>query len=112
MNEREKIAAWRRPTLEASMWWCGDDDCDCWQPQIDRLTPNFKGGYPWIHREEVWRGDFHSQPEASEWAAQLQQLRDAAAQHGVPLTEEDDHTPYGRIAESEIVGVVPVEKQP
>ena len=37
MSERND---WLYPHLEARLWWCEDEECDCTQPQIDRITPN------------------------------------------------------------------------
>jgi len=49
---------WLQTKLEARLWWCEDNVCDCHQPQIDRIKPNMEAGYPWIRRENVWRGTY------------------------------------------------------
>jgi hypothetical protein len=43
-------------------WWCGDEECDCTQMQIDRITanPRFRGA---VYREAMWRGEFHTDGE-------------------------------------------------
>ena len=43
--------------LEAKIWWCGDDICDCHQPQIDLCYPNPHNSR-FILRKEIWRGRF------------------------------------------------------
>jgi predicted DNA-binding protein (UPF0278 family) len=87
---------WASTRLEAIIWWCGDDECDCTQPQIDRVTPNLSEGYPWIRRETVWRGTFHSKPDADQALAQRAELAVAAAERGITL----DADGYGVRAES------------
>jgi len=41
-----------------SIWWCGDDICDCYQPQIEHISPNNIAGPPWLRRETLWTGEF------------------------------------------------------
>ena len=52
--------AWGVSFLWAEVWWCGDDHCDCTQAQINRIEPNRNAGPPWINRETVWEGPFHT----------------------------------------------------
>lgn len=48
-----------------TLWHCGDDVCDCYQPQLFRQTPHPDGrGYKF---DMIWEGTFHSQPSAEEW---------------------------------------------
>lgn len=84
------LAEWARTLLVAGMWSCEDEDCDCTQPQIDRITPNREAGYPWIRREAVWRGTFRSQADLDERLAQRAELAAAAAERGITL-DEDGH---------------------
>ena len=53
-------ADWETERTVAHIWWCGDDECDCIQPVIERITPNREAGYPWIRRETIWAGTFVS----------------------------------------------------
>ena len=81
--------------------WCCDDELDglCYEPRIDRTRPHpvTKG---FVLREEVWRGTFVNEPEPAEYEAIKQELRDAAARYGIPLTEEEGWTPFGVLDES------------
>jgi hypothetical protein len=81
------VGEWRRPRLVAEVWWCGDDWCDCTQPQIVRITPNTDAGYPWVRREAVWEGEFLTgtwQYEPAERERlQFGPLREACTRFGV-----------------------------
>jgi len=72
---------WRSARIVAELWTCGDDDCDCYEPRIERITPNLDAGYPWIRRELLWSGDYHSHPTPDERAKLRHQLEDAAARY-------------------------------
>lgn len=52
-----------------SVWWCGDEHCDCTQAQIDRVTMRAMGPYAGVvyDREAVWRGTFYSYSNESPW---------------------------------------------
>lgn len=76
---------WNETKLEARVWWCGDELCDCRQAEIDRITPNHRAGYPWIHREPVWRGTFYSDGEGV--AETVEELRDECARRGIPIAD-------------------------
>jgi hypothetical protein len=82
---------WAVPRLVAELWWCGDDRCDCTQPQIVRLTPNTVMGYPWVHREAVWEGEFLTDTwelsEAEREALHYAPLRGACERLGVQVPE-------------------------
>jgi hypothetical protein len=52
----EDFTRWIAGRLNAYIWWCGDDYCDCTQPTLERITPNLQMGFPWIHRETLWQG--------------------------------------------------------
>ena len=77
----------RPPYLIAEIWGCGDEVCDCWQPQITLIKPHNPPRPPWILRETVWEGTFRSWPELAEWDAMRAELRAAAAARDIPLRE-------------------------
>lgn len=83
---------WMTSRLIARLWYCGDEECDCTQPVIERITPNVEAGYPWIKRETLWEGKFLSLTfEYSAWdreETQFAPMREACRQHGVPIPEE------------------------
>lgn len=85
---------WETPWLEAFMWSC-NDDCECFQPQINRITPNKEVGYPIVNIDPVWRGNFKCDPEPAELNFLKRQLRKEALKHGIYVDEPDW---YGRIA--------------
>jgi len=72
------------PYLEARMWWCQDEVCDCHQPQIDRVTAN-PDDSRFVRREAVWRGSFKSDGD-------MEGLRDellaAANEHGISVDQD------------------------
>jgi hypothetical protein len=74
---------WGRTYLEAQIWHCGDEICNCYQPQIDEISPNHCGGYPWIHRKEIWRGSFISEPNPKELSAMQKELAEKAKELGI-----------------------------
>jgi hypothetical protein len=88
----QEYAEWLRPRLVASVWWCGDDYCDCTKPVIERITPNTNAGYPWIQREQLWEGRFltrtyeyaHEEREELQYAP----LRQACHRLGVAVPSE------------------------
>lgn len=88
-DERER---WRTSEVVAYVWWCGDEQCDCTEPVIVRVTPNLEAGYPWVRREALWTGQFLS--STFEYSAEERErlqyapLRAACSSHGVPIPEE------------------------
>lgn len=78
---------WRKTRLEAQIWGCGDEICDCHQAQIERIRPNFKAGFPWVLREVVWRGTFACGGEEV-WRMR-EELHEAARGLGIMLDEFD-----------------------
>jgi len=48
--------------LVAYVWWCGDFECNCHQPRIDRFTRSrkWRGRLPLHDIEPVWQGKFRS----------------------------------------------------
>jgi hypothetical protein len=87
----DRRVRWLEKRLEAQMWWCGDDYCDCTQPVIERITPNHQAGYPWVHRERVWEGEFLTSTEQysaeEREALQFAPLREACQQFGVTIPD-------------------------
>lgn len=55
--------------LDGYVWWCGDDYCDCTQPQIMHRLQHPAGGYKDITKP--WQGTFQTDGEgyndAHEW---------------------------------------------
>lgn len=51
---------WEQSYVYATIWNCGDDDCQCYQPRIYRSSPNLKVGRPWRIQEMLWEGTFAS----------------------------------------------------
>ena len=97
-NERRIWASSSR--LVATIWCCGDEvDGLCYEPQIDRVTPNTEVGYPWVRREAVWRGTFVNEPEPGECDNLAAELRTGAALYGIPLTDEDGFVLHGSLTE-------------
>lgn len=56
----EERKRWARDRIEALIWYCGDDECDCTVPAIERIQPNYRVGYPWVTRTRLWEGAFLS----------------------------------------------------
>ena len=79
---------WR---IDAEIWWCGDETCDCTVAQIIRVTP--LPGWPLrgATREVLWRGEFVTctyELDAGEFEARLTApLREACARLGVPVPQ-------------------------
>ena len=84
-------------TLVAYMWWCGDDECDCTQPVIERYTERGR----FFNIERLWEGSFHSQRDPDERAQQEAEMMEAAARFGIELSREDEYSDlYGRKEEA------------
>lgn len=77
----------RPPYLVAEIWRCGDEVCDCWQPQITLISPHDPPMPPWIRRDRKWEGTFISDPDNSELQDIRSELRTAAAKYGIVLDE-------------------------
>jgi hypothetical protein len=61
------------------LWYCGDDDCECYQPQWERRGPKTINGTTWPEYliECYPVGDFHSRPEKYEWMQMRKQFEKA-----------------------------------
>lgn len=86
----KRYEEWQTEWIQAYIWWCGDEHCDCSEPHIDHVTPNRKAGYPWINRKNLWAGTFETDGEGRE--SQAVELKQAADRFGIQLDEEH----YGR----------------
>ena len=73
--------------LWASLWWCQDEMCNCYQPKIEIVK------YKQVHhlrvydRKLLWAGTFQSNPTAQEWQDMLVELHDKAKEYGITLDE-------------------------
>ncbi len=85
MRELPARARWRTTRLQAYTWHCGDEVCCCTQPVIERIKPNIKAGYPWIHRERIWEGVFRSERGFSEAAEDDAALKEAADKRNITV---------------------------
>lgn len=75
------------PQIVAEMWYCGDEVCECSQPEINRLTPNRY--YPQcVDRETIEKGPFYSGAAMVEIEEQCKWLLEAARRHNVANLEE------------------------
>lgn len=81
---------WKRPRVVATMWHCGDDVCDCWQPVVQRYEPNRRAGYPWLKTTRLWEGTFHSEPDDEERAEMWDELKAATVDYRVESCELPD----------------------
>jgi hypothetical protein len=92
LNDRRKRRAWAQSSVHAGVWWCSDEHCDCVQPVIERITPNHRAGYPWVHRERLWEGTFVSRsygyPDGVSDDTLLAELRQACEQRGISVPDE------------------------
>lgn len=86
LEELEDREDWRVPKLVASMWHCGDEVCNCFEPQIDLVLPGM--AFPLVQRFKVWRGTFHSDPDFEEMQAMRSELMEGSVKFGIPMDEE------------------------
>lgn len=68
------------PYLYAGTWWCGDDVCDCTQPQIEIILSD----PPWPKREMLWEGSFRCDREPAEKLEDDRELASACERFGIP----------------------------
>ena len=64
----------------AEMWYCGDDICNCHQPQINKYTMRENGFYK---MERLWEGTFHSDPDLDEMESMKLELEEAKKRFGI-----------------------------
>jgi hypothetical protein len=77
--------------LEAFVWWCYDEVCDCSQAVIERVTPRVDALWP--KRERIWEGTFFTEGEGS--AETRAELIVAAARYGIKLEGREGYTLSG-----------------
>jgi hypothetical protein len=86
-SEAEK-EAWTQTKLVAYMWCCDDEgDGLCFQPRIERSRPNTTFGFPARRPETLWKGTFVNEGSVEEMDALYEELRVAAAAHGIVVDE-------------------------
>jgi hypothetical protein len=77
---------WNAGYVIAKIWDCGDPECDCIQPRIERVSPNHETGRPWMRRETVWAGTFVSTgygdwPEGVTFESLVEELTEACKEY-------------------------------
>lgn len=97
-TSRLKPPAWE-PFIEARLWWCGDEVCDCRQPQIVQKTPNLAVGSPWYRVQTLWEGTFRSEPSSDELAALRRELEDECRKRGLLLGCNPSDLSWDRVRE-------------
>ncbi len=73
--------------LWASLWWCQDETCNCYQPKIEIVKYKQVQHLRVYDRELFWSGTFVSNPTMQEWQDILVELHDKAREHGISLNE-------------------------
>lgn len=76
---------WATPRIIARMWHCLDEVCDCWQPLVERITPNRTAGFPWVIRERLWSGTLASEPDEEKIDKLKKELQEEADRRGIPI---------------------------
>jgi hypothetical protein len=68
----------------AYMWWCGDYECHCTQPVIERWTETDSSMAPRHRSEWLWEGTFGSLDSATvrDDVLQWRELKEAAERFG------------------------------
>lgn len=75
-----------RTFLMARIWWCEDEVCDCYQPEILKYIPAPPG--QWRRTEVVWKGEFVSQPDLEDRERIRAELLAEAAKYGISINQE------------------------
>ena len=76
MANRKIVAEW---------WWCGDEECNCWQPQIvERSTVPYLD-HDWSPILQIDAGPFHSDPEQDEWDEMFTWMEIECEQRGIEI---------------------------
>jgi len=75
--------------LIAFMWFCGDHECDCWQPMIEQVVGEYGDidNLPKVTR--IWEGPFHSFPYQEEWDEMVSALQEACKRLEIPLDQDE-----------------------
>jgi hypothetical protein len=75
--------------LFAEMWDCGDDECDCSQPEIVEREVDLNFRAPsWRGPKNVATGPFYSQPDGKERREQIEWLVENAIKYKVENLED------------------------
>lgn len=69
--------------LEAELWHCEDEICDCWQPIVTLRTPNNLCKVSWCF-SGVAEGSYCSNPSCDEADMQRQELTKLMAKYAIP----------------------------
>lgn len=90
INRADAYQRWLEPQVVASIWWCGDEYCDCTEPVIERISPGTR--YPWVRRERLWEGTFLTDTFSYSWEErerlQYAPLREECHRIGVPIPKQ------------------------
>lgn len=74
----------RTEKLVATIWFCGDEICDCNQAVIIKVI-TFVGRNPHRSQERVWEGTFFSEPTTEDWVTIRRELVEAADRYGITV---------------------------
>jgi hypothetical protein len=77
------------------MWHCGDEVCDCTQPQIIGVSTEHWRDPDWKQPKGVEDGPYRSEPTLEERAEQVKWLLEKAAEYQVSNLE-DIQREYGK----------------
>jgi len=69
---KSRYESWAETKVLGQIWHCGDEECDCSQAVIERISPNTDAGYPWIRRERLWEGKFYSDSWEKSWIENME----------------------------------------
>lgn len=79
----------------ASIWWCGDSDCDCHQPQIDVVGPHLAFNPRLIWPVVLWRGEYVCEPSREELTRLQTELMEECQARGIPCQLDEFNNPSG-----------------
>jgi len=88
-NERRPVGGHERQegTMKrlrfAEMWWCGDEECDCTQPQINDRSQGRWYELGWKQLDQIAAGPFHSESTPEETREQWDWLLSKAREYSV-----------------------------
>jgi hypothetical protein len=81
---------WEAGYVVAYIWYCGDEECACYQPVIEQASSNREVGYPWVHWKTLWSGTFVTTegtsggwPDGIDFEALVSELKQAAKDYPV-----------------------------
>lgn len=76
------------PRLQAYVWWCQDEVCDCNQPVVELVQRHPTLGGTACKTTRLWEGKYISEPDADEWLEQRAELTFAASRFHIKLDPE------------------------